>query len=98
MKITTLQITLDVVHGDDIDPADVARHAGDVAHDSIVWTEWPELANAIDKAHAAGDSSGVGIVSAVVIATRAYEQGHGPRSYDDDDAANDEKSDTDELS
>jgi hypothetical protein len=91
MKNTTLQITLDVVHGDDVEPAAVAHHAGDIAHDSIVWTEWPELANSLDKAYRAGDA-GVGIVSSIVIATRDYEQGRGARSYDDEKADEDEAS------
>jgi len=74
MKITTIQIVLDVVHGDDVDPVEVARHAGDIAHDSIVWTEWPELANTLDVAYASG-GQGVDVVSATVLATRDYESG-----------------------
>lgn len=35
MKITTLQITLDVVHRYEIDPTHVAHHAADLAHGQV---------------------------------------------------------------
>lgn len=86
MKVTALQITLDVVHRDESDPTDVASDVADTAHDAVTWSMWPELARAIDRAHRVG-GDGVGIVSATVLGTRDCT-GEGARAYDDKDDEN----------
>jgi hypothetical protein len=83
MKVTALQITLDVVHRDEADPTDVALDVADTAHDAVTWTMWPELAAAIDRAHRIG-GDGVGVVSSTALGTRDYE-GTGARAYDNND-------------
>jgi hypothetical protein len=83
MKVTALQITLDVIHRGESDPTDVALDVADTAHDAVVWTEWPELFQDIGWAHRVG-GDGVGIVSSTALGTRDYE-GDGARAYDDKD-------------
>ena len=80
MKITALQITLDVVHRDEIDSTDVALDVADTAHDAVTWTEWPELAKDIDWAHRVG-GDGVGIVGSTALRTRDCDGS--ARPYDD---------------
>jgi hypothetical protein len=62
--VTTVQITLDVIHDEDLDSTRVALLVGNIACDAITWADDPDLKRATDSVE-----NPVRVVSAVALAT-----------------------------
>ena len=47
-RLTTVHVILDIIHDGSLKPDDVARIAGDVARDAVVWTDNEDLKRATE--------------------------------------------------
>ena len=68
--VTTIQITFEITHDEDLDPLDVAHIAASTACDAIVWTDHTRLSRATD-----GVETPVRTIVSAVVGSRSYEEG-----------------------